>query len=134
MTKDQFLKYIKVERQFKYNWTNELGTKMPERIITIKPTGTDSYLLNISNWYDEAKFETKSVHDTYLDTYVMSTDYDNYGVISEPRFHFSQLQVIFTTEEKDEKIAKLERLISNPMLSEEQVTLFRSGIEKLKNM
>jgi hypothetical protein len=94
MTKIDFLEYIKDGRQFKYNWVNELGKNMPERIMTIKPLGTDGYILTLSDWYDEMRFEIKSVFDTYFDTYILSADYDNYGVISKPRLFFSQLTVI----------------------------------------
>ena len=134
MTKDRFLEHIKVERQFKYNWINELGKKMPERIMTIKPVGIGSYILTISGWYDEMRFETKSVFDTYFDAYILSADYDNYGVISEPRLYFSQLTVIFTTIEKNAQIVRFEKLILDARTTYEERQLYKKGIEKLRNI
>lgn len=131
MTKNDFLEYIKDGRQFKYNWVNELGKNMPERIMTIKPVGTDGYILTLSDWYDEMRFEIKSVFDTYFDTYILSADYDNYGVISEPRLFFSQLTVILTTVEK---IARFEKLISDSRSTDEEVQLYKKALDKLNNM
>lgn len=131
MNKNDFLEYIKNERQFKYNWVNELGTEMPERIMTIKPVGTGGYILTLSGWYDEMRFEIKSVFDTYFDAYILSADYDNYGVISEPRLYFSQLTVILTTVER---IAKFEKLISDSRSTDEEIQLYKKAINKLNNM